>query len=164
VTAKSEITSPQLALKGHEKEVEFASISPDGRRVVTASEDHTARIWDAKTGAVLAVLKGHQEGLLFAYFSPDGKMVLTRANDNTVRLWNAFTGKEIASFPAGAPPNNRSFRSTGFTADGQGVFVVSSGEARIWPVDLLAAAKQRKPRDLTRAERDRFELEVPAKR
>jgi WD40 repeat protein len=159
VTAKSEITSPQLTLKGHEKAVSFASFSPDGRRVVTASEDRTARIWDAKTGAVLAVLKGHEEGLRFASFSPDGKMVLTFANDNTVRLWNAFTGKEMATLSA----SKRWVRSAGFSTDGQRVLVGFWGEARVWPVDLLAAAKQRKPRDLTQAERERFELEVPAK-
>jgi WD40 repeat protein/tRNA A-37 threonylcarbamoyl transferase component Bud32 len=158
VTAKSEIASPQLALKGHEKSVEFASFSPDGSRVVTASEDRTARIWDARTGAVLAVLKGHQEGLLFAYFSPDGRMVLTRASDNTMRLWDALTGQELATFSVGSPPSNRSYRSTGFSADGQRVFAVSIGEASIWPVDILAAAKERKPRDMTLVERERFEL------
>jgi WD40 repeat protein len=156
--AMREITSPQLTLTGHDGSVQFASFSPDGKRVVTASDDRTARIWDAKTGKVFAILKGHQEGLLCAYFSPDGKMVVTRANDNTVRLWNALTGKEVATYPAGSPNNKRSVRSIGFSADGQRVFVVSSQDARIWPVDLLAVAKQRKPRELTPAERDQFEL------
>jgi hypothetical protein len=38
------------------------------------------------------------------------------------------------------------------------VFVASASEARIWPVDLLTAAKERKPRDLTPTERERFDL------
>ncbi len=160
VTAKREIASPQLVLKGHEGAVYVANMSPGGSRVVTASEDRTVRIWDAKTGAVLAVLKGHQEGVQFACFSPDAKTVLTGGGDNTVRLWNSLTGKEVVTIPTGNPLR----RSAGFSADGQHAFVVCFGEARVWPVDLLAAAKQRKPRHLTQAERDRFELEVSAKR
>ena len=56
---------PQLRerfrLKGHEGGVNSAAFSPDGTRVVTASDDRTARVWDAATGAELAVLKGHEE-------------------------------------------------------------------------------------------------------
>ena len=34
-------------------------MTPDGARIVTGSDDNTARIWDAKTGGELAQLKGH---------------------------------------------------------------------------------------------------------
>ena len=50
--------APALVLKGHTADLAGAAFSPDGTKVVTASSDHTARIWDAKTGAVLAVLAG----------------------------------------------------------------------------------------------------------
>ena len=36
-----------------------AAFSGDGKRVVTASDDNTARIWDAESGKEIAVLKGH---------------------------------------------------------------------------------------------------------
>src|SRR5207249_7550320 len=46
--------APRLAqMWYHEQEVEHAAFSPDGRRVVTASKDHTARVWDAATGAAV---------------------------------------------------------------------------------------------------------------
>jgi WD40 repeat protein len=38
-------------LPGHDRRIVAASFSPDGRRLVTASLDKTARIWDTATGA-----------------------------------------------------------------------------------------------------------------
>ena len=47
-------------LKGHEGDVNSAAFSPDGKRIVTASEDKTARMWDAATGKPIGEpLKGH---------------------------------------------------------------------------------------------------------
>jgi WD40 repeat protein len=54
-----------------------AGFSPDGKRVVTASDDNTARVWDADSGKEIALLKGHYIGVSSAGFSPDGKRVVT---------------------------------------------------------------------------------------
>ena len=73
-----------------------AAFSGDGKRVVTASDDNTARIWDAESGKEIAVLKGHTGSVLSAAFSGDGKRVVTASDDNTARIWDAESGKEIA--------------------------------------------------------------------
>jgi WD40 repeat protein len=79
----------ETVLAGHASTVASAAFSPDGKRVVTASEDSTARLWAADTGQEIAVLKGHSNAVLSAAFSPDGKRVVTASNDNTARLWAA---------------------------------------------------------------------------
>src|SRR5215475_6650061 len=66
-----------------------AFFSPDGRLVVTASFDTTARIWDAETGKELVVLAGHRQILQSARFSPDGQRVVTASHDATARIWDA---------------------------------------------------------------------------
>ena len=60
-----------------------AVFSPDGSRVVTASADNTARLWDAKTGAGLAMLSGHDGAVYNAVFSPDHSRVVTTRPQTT---------------------------------------------------------------------------------
>jgi energy-coupling factor transporter ATP-binding protein EcfA2 len=74
-------------MQGHRGGVGHAAFSPDGKLVVTASGDKTARLWDVARGQALQVLSGHQARVLYAAFSPDGKLVVTASTDNTARLW-----------------------------------------------------------------------------
>ncbi len=90
--APAEGPPPTVVLKGHTADLAGAEVSPDGAKVVTASSDHSARIWDTKTGAVLATLGGHTEGVRSASFSPDGTRVITAARDGSAKIWDANTG------------------------------------------------------------------------
>ena len=60
------------AVLGHSDGVNSAIFSSDGRHIVSASRDHTARIWDIVTGDCQAELKGHSADVTSAVFSPDG--------------------------------------------------------------------------------------------
>jgi len=92
------------AVLQHGREVATAAFSPDGTRIVTASFDETARVWDATDGKELLVLRGHAgSGHYFdrgyvrsAAFSPDGKRIVTASDDKTARIWDAATGKQLA--------------------------------------------------------------------
>ena len=66
-----------------------------GDRIVTASYDKTAGVWDISSGAETAVLKGHEGAVERAEFSPDGSRILTAARDGTARLWNATSGEQL---------------------------------------------------------------------
>src|SRR5215471_11694946 len=70
------------------------TFDPSGDRVLTASFDATARLWDAHTGAQIAVLK-HDSNVYSAAFSPSGDRVLTASDDGTARLWDSRTGAQI---------------------------------------------------------------------
>ncbi|HEX8112905.1 MAG TPA: tetratricopeptide repeat protein [Kofleriaceae bacterium] len=73
--------------------VHSATFSPDGTRVVTASLDGTARVWDATTGNPLGVSLKHEEAVRSAAFSLDGTRVVTASSDGTARIWQiAETG------------------------------------------------------------------------
>ncbi len=63
--------SAELKLEGHTERVPGASFSADGTRIITTSDDKTARIWDATTGRQLHVLRGHTAAVNDGAFSPD---------------------------------------------------------------------------------------------
>ena len=58
----------------------------------TASEDYTARIWDAENGPLLRTLRGHTNWVRSAVFSEDGQRVLTASYDDNARIWDAESG------------------------------------------------------------------------
>ncbi|MGD0480411.1 MAG: hypothetical protein ABSA42_09590 [Terracidiphilus sp.] len=70
-----------------------AAFSPDGKRVVTASWDKTARIWDVESGRLLATLSGHTNLVVDAEFSPDGRRIVTASADGTAKVYIANFGE-----------------------------------------------------------------------
>jgi len=86
-----------IVLRGHESIVERARWSPDGTRFATASNDGTARLWDGRTGTLLAKLDGHTRRVPLLEWSPDGTRLATGSEDQTARIWDGRTGKEVAT-------------------------------------------------------------------
>src|SRR5271166_1909826 len=109
-----------------------AAFSPDGKRVVTVSDDKTARVWDADTGKPLASLQGHTQSVRSAAFSPDGKRVVTVSDDKTARVWDANSGKPLAPLQG----HTVQVLIAAFSPDGKRVVTASADKtARVWDAD-----------------------------
>src|SRR5262249_24352430 len=71
----------------HGGEVKQAVFSPDGRLVVTASVDKTARVWEAATGLPLTPRLKHPATVMLAAFNRDASRLVTVSADGTARVW-----------------------------------------------------------------------------
>jgi WD40 repeat protein len=68
--------------------VNSAVFSPNERRIVTASDDGTARIWDVETGEALTPPLRHPVEVRSAVFRPNGRDVVTACADGRARIWS----------------------------------------------------------------------------
>jgi WD40 repeat protein len=122
-----------LHLRGHTDGILFAAFSPDGTKVVTASSDHTARIWDATTGKLLTPPLRHDDAVLMAEFSPDGTRVVTASEDQTAKVWDVKTGRSIGQPMQEAKEAFDAMDFARFSPDGTLVATGSdNGRGRVW--------------------------------
>jgi WD40 repeat protein len=129
-------------LKGHESSVNALAFSPDGTRLISASADTTAILWDvtpltaprSATKAAPATLmplhqlKGHTADIYAVGFSPDGARAVTGALDDDLRLWRVADGQEIAVMKGHADKVLAVAVARGGTVASGNI----SGEIRLW--------------------------------
>ena len=117
-------------LRGHTEPVTWAMFSPDGSRIVTASRDGTARLWEA-SGRSLKALRGHTGWVYSAIFSGDGTRIVTASSDKTARVWDTSSGNLLAVLRG----HSGAVLSAVFSRDGSRVLTASDDNtARVWDV------------------------------
>jgi WD40 repeat protein len=78
-------------------------VTPDGRRVVSASVDTTLKVWDLETGRPLATLEGHTHGVTACAVTPDGRRVVSASDDRTLKVWDLETYACLVTHRGDAP-------------------------------------------------------------
>jgi WD40 repeat protein/serine/threonine protein kinase len=84
--------TPLRAWQGHAGLIHHLAVSPNGRRLASAGEDGTAKVWDLGTGQLIYDVTQHRAPVYAVAFSPDGQWLATASVDTTARLWDAATG------------------------------------------------------------------------
>ncbi len=116
-----EALKPQdIVLEGHNNGVLSGVFSPDGKTVLTASWDCTAKLWDLE-GNCIITFKGHTDYVRSGVFSPDGKRVLAASDDGTAKLLD-LAGNCITTFKG----HTGYVYSGVFSPDGKRVLTASS--------------------------------------
>jgi WD40 repeat protein len=97
-----------FTLSGHKGWVNGLAFGPDGRYLVTASRDGTARLWDISPAGneELLTLAGHSDFLTSIAFSPDGTLLATSGNDTTAKIWDISSGQTLFTLTNHEAPVN----------------------------------------------------------
>ncbi len=124
---KSDANPFYVASLNHHDNVSSAVFSPDGKKLLTASWDNTAKLWDL-TGKCMLTFQGHSSRINSAVFSPNGQNILTASNDKTARLWD-LNGKCLTVFYG----DTSEFTSAVFSPDGKTILSTSTNlSAKLW--------------------------------
>ena len=114
----------QHVLQGHTQQVRTVAFSPDGRHIVSGSNDMTIQLWDAQTGGQVGnPLQGHTSSVNSVAFSLDGRLIVSGSNDMSIQLWNAQTGGQVGNPLQG---HKRPVKSVAFSPDGRHIVSVKN--------------------------------------
>ena len=133
--------------------IEALLFSPDGRHLLVASKDETARIWPTDASRAPVVLRGHTSWVVDAHFSRDSRRVVTASYDGRARVWNVDGSNEEIVLGHG-------LYAARFDASGSRIVTASSdGKLAIWSLNgkrLQSAIAARTRMCLDEAFRVRF--------
>jgi WD40 repeat protein len=120
----------RAVLSGHGGGVTAIAASPDGKFLVTVSDDNTARLWDG-TGQPKKILSGHNSPLTSVAIAPDSSAIVIGSQDHTASIW-ASDG----TFKVRLSGHKGGITSVAFSPDGTKILTASRDrEARLWSLD-----------------------------
>jgi WD40 repeat protein/tRNA A-37 threonylcarbamoyl transferase component Bud32 len=96
--AQPELVGEVRQFHGHTDSIENLAFTPDGKRLVTVSQDKTARVWDVASGRETVRFTGHTEPIRGLAVLPDNRRAATAGWGGMVRLWDLDSGAELQRY------------------------------------------------------------------
>ncbi|XP_050761807.1 transducin beta-like protein 3 isoform X1 [Gymnogyps californianus] len=86
------ISSPEtlhakVTERGHDKDINSVTVSPNDKLIATGSQDRLAKLWSCSDCSLLGVFTGHKRGIWCVQFSPVDQVLGTSSADGTLKLW-----------------------------------------------------------------------------
>ncbi len=112
------------------------TFSPDGTKLLAATQENLAKIWDASSGKELFTLKGHKAQVIATHYFPDGKKILTLDSDGVGKIWDARTGESLYS-----TLKDTAIQPAVFSANGHFATRSTDNKVIIWNAEGIALAE-----------------------
>ncbi|KOP25883.1 hypothetical protein AMR41_13365, partial [Hapalosiphon sp. MRB220] len=135
-----------FTLNGHSSWVKAVAVTPNGQKVISASRDHTLKVWNLDTGKKgffnfiknlinrrqLFTLNGHSSWVNAVAVTPNEQQVISASSDNTLKVWNLDTGEEQFTLNG----HSNSVSAVAVTPNEQQVISASSDNTlKVWNLD-----------------------------
>jgi WD40 repeat protein len=123
--------SPALVrdFTGHTGAVMACAVTPDGRHVVSASNDRTLKVWELGSGHAVATLEPHTYPVTACAVTPDGRHVVSASTDRTLKVWELASGCPVATLQG----HTASVTACAVTPDGRHVVSGSNDRTlKVW--------------------------------
>jgi dipeptidyl aminopeptidase/acylaminoacyl peptidase len=80
---------PTKQIFHHAARVNSVSFNADGSRLLTTSDDRSAKVWSVKTGDLVLSFEQHKDLVVSGAFSADGCCIVTASKDKTAMVFDA---------------------------------------------------------------------------
>jgi WD40 repeat protein len=132
----------RASFQKHTSQIDTVTFSPDGRSLVSASNDRTVVIWNVQDGSSNTLNDDSSRNIVTVTFSPDGRYIAVGGFDKTVRIWDVRTHKLVARWKGPAD-----VWCLEFTSDGTGLMGGGGDKTiRYWDVRSLGIHQVRSER------------------
>lgn len=116
-------------LAGHSGAIKAIAMQMDGKRVVTASDDHTLKAWNIESGTEVFTLRGHRAPVNAVALSRDGRIGVSTSYDRTMKVWDLETGAELRTLTG----DSHLVNAVALTADGKRLVSASyTRQIKVW--------------------------------
>ncbi len=130
-----ELHLPLVEVQAHDKKINALAFSPDGSRLVTASDDASARLWSASGKRLGTPQLDHDGPVRAVAFNPASGVLVTASAAGNIRLWNA-RGERLQSIVG---HDGAAIAALAFKPDGTRlVSGADDGTLRIWDAESMS--------------------------
>ena len=112
-----------------------AAFSPDGRHIVSGTDDGTLRLWESKLQSEIYSVVAHSDAINAAIWSHDGRYVFSGSSDKTIKMWRFVEDMGFFKLQRTFETEGHSVAALAFSPNGR--YLVSASHdrtLRLWDV------------------------------